>query len=219
MEGVNRMKGFVQGLYTLCEWIMRLAILNILWVIFTLVGGVVLGLFPSTISLFEIARKYQKGEWDTPIFSHFFSAYKKNFLKGNRLGLILITAGTVLFIDWHLFSAMNGLPFQVLAALVVVLAILYVIVLLHIFPIYVLHEFTIMQCIKYACVLGVYRPLSTIGIGMGGILLYLIFSTFQPVLFFFGASLTSMVIMWISGNTIINMKKKSTHSFSADKAV
>lgn len=213
------MKGLLQGLYALSEWIMRLAILNILWAFFSLIGGVVLGLFPATISMFEVEKKWLKGEFNLPIFRYFWLTYKKNFLRGNFLGLLLVLVGVIFFIDFNYFSGHHSFIFRIFTGVIMVLFIFYALLFLYVFPIYVLHEISILQCIKYASLLGFYRPLSTIGILLGNILLYLLYSTFPPVLFFFGASLTSFMVMWVSWNTIINLKNISENKISIDKAV
>lgn len=202
------MKGLIQGLYTLCEWIMRLAILNVLWVVFSLLGAILLGIFPSTAALFEITRKWITGETDLPIFKYFWTAYKKYFVKANFLGTLVAITGIFLYVDFSFFSNFEGFMFKVLTALVILVSILYFILLIYVFPVLVTYEISLFQSIKFACLLGIYRPLSTIGILLGSILLYFLFSTFPPVLVFFGGSMTSLMIMWVSRSTFFKIKNK-----------
>jgi uncharacterized membrane protein YesL len=202
------MRGLIQGFYTLCEWIMRLAILNILWVLFSLLGAIVLGFFPSTISMFEITRKWLKGETDIKIWRHFWASYKKSFVKANLLGFLLVLVGIILYVDFSLFSRLDGLIFKALTAIVILMSISYGLLLIYIFPIFVTFEIRLFQSIKFAFLLGVYRPLSTIGIVLGSVLLYFIFSTLPPVLVLFGGSITSFMIMWVSRSTLFQIKNK-----------
>ncbi|MDN3019093.1 YesL family protein [Paenibacillus sp. BSR1-1] len=202
------MKGLLQGLYTLCEWVMRLTILNILWVVFSLMGAILLGFFPATAAMFEITRKWLKGETDIPIFKYFWAAYKKYFVKANLLGTVVAITGIFLYIDFSFFSSLEGFAFKVLTALVMLVSIIYFVLLIYIFPVFVTYEINLFQTIKFACLLGVYRPLSTIGILLGSILLYFLFSTFTPVLVFFGGSLTSIMMMWVSRSTFFKIKNK-----------
>ncbi|NHM32299.1 YesL family protein [Neobacillus terrae] len=202
------MKGLIQGLYTLCEWIMRLAILNVLWVLFSLLGAIALGFFPSTTAMFEITRKWLKGELDIPIFRHFWAAYKKYFVKANLMGILVVLIGIFLYVDFSFFSSFESLAFKVFTALVVLVSIVYCFLLIYVFPVFVSYEISIFHAIKFACLLGVYRPLSTIGILLGSILLYFLFSTFTPFLVFFGGSLTSIMMMWLSRSTFFKIKNK-----------
>lgn len=209
------MKGLLQGLYTLCEWIMRLAILNVLWVVFSVLGAIILGFFPSTAAMFEITRKWLKGETDLPIFKSFWAAYKKYFVKANLLGILVAIAGIFLYIDFSFFSSFESFAFKILTALVILVSIIYCILLIYIFPVLVTYEISLLQSIKFACLLGVYRPLSTIAILLASILLYFLFSAFSPVLVFFGGSMTSMMMMWVSRTTFFKIKNK----YSSEKTV
>ena len=58
-------------LLNFCEWIWRFMILNFLWVVFVIAGGVVLGIMPSTVATFYILRKWVQGNFDIPIFKTF----------------------------------------------------------------------------------------------------------------------------------------------------
>ena len=59
------------GLNRFCTWVMRLAYLNVLWILFSLAGLVVFGLMPATAAMFTVAREWAKGNTDAPVFSVF----------------------------------------------------------------------------------------------------------------------------------------------------
>ncbi len=204
------MKGLVQGLYTVCEWIMRLAYLNILWMFFSLLGVVIVGVFPSTIAMFEVIKKWLNGEWDIPIFKYFWTSYKKSFIKANLLGALLLLIGIILFIDFNFFAKFDHLVMKFLASITIVMFIIFSILLIYIFPVFVYYEISIFQCIKFACTLGISRPLSTIGVVIATLLLYYIFSSFPFMLILFGGSLISIIIMWITKNTLNDIRAKFT---------
>ncbi|WP_045514978.1 DUF624 domain-containing protein [Neobacillus niacini] len=48
----------------ICQWITRLAYINLLWLFFMSVGLFVFGAAPSTAAMFTIMRKWIKGETD-----------------------------------------------------------------------------------------------------------------------------------------------------------
>lgn len=41
----------MRGLYTVTEWIYRFAIVNLLWILFTIAGLVIFGFFPATLRI------------------------------------------------------------------------------------------------------------------------------------------------------------------------
>src|SRR5690348_5869169 len=87
------------NLYKYCDWIMKFGYLNLLWVLFTLTGLVIFGFVPATISLFTITRAWIRGNTDIPIWSTFLKVYKSEFVKSNKVGLVYLLGGYVLYID------------------------------------------------------------------------------------------------------------------------
>ncbi|MFA9556724.1 DUF624 domain-containing protein [Evansella sp. AB-rgal1] len=51
-------KGLIGNLYRVSEWLIRLAYINILWMLFTIVGLIILGIAPATATVFTIIRKW-----------------------------------------------------------------------------------------------------------------------------------------------------------------
>lgn len=75
------------GFYRFCEWVMRLAYLNLLWIGFSLAGAVVFGLAPATAAMFAVTRQWVMGNTDIPVFQTFFQTFKKEWAKSSVLGL------------------------------------------------------------------------------------------------------------------------------------
>ena len=70
---MNPTSGFI---YNVLEWITRFAYLNLLWILFSLAGGVIFGFFPATIAMFAIAREWLKGNRNTN-FNTFWKHYRE----------------------------------------------------------------------------------------------------------------------------------------------
>src|SRR5690625_6125259 len=87
------------SLYKTLEWITRFAYINLLWIFFTIIGGVLLGFFPATTAMFAIIRDWLQGNNDDPLFIGFWQYYKKEFWKGNRLGAFIVLLVVFLTID------------------------------------------------------------------------------------------------------------------------
>ena len=84
-------------IFNFCSWIWKFALLNFLWSIGVLFGGVVLGIMPSTVATFHILRKWVQGDLEINIFETFKNTYKQEFLNSNKCGAIFL--GIFLFIS------------------------------------------------------------------------------------------------------------------------
>lgn len=67
------------ALYAGCEAVVKIAWLNGLWLLFTLLGGVLFGWAPSTAAMCAVIRKWLMGHKDVPVFALFLDTYKKSF--------------------------------------------------------------------------------------------------------------------------------------------
>src|SRR5699024_2801656 len=91
--------GITGRLFRLCEVVMRLAYVNLLWVLFTALGLGLFGIFPATVALFTVTRKWVMGDHDIPIFSTFWHTYRKEFFKSTLFGFILFVIGYIIYVD------------------------------------------------------------------------------------------------------------------------
>ncbi|WP_054752406.1 DUF624 domain-containing protein [Piscibacillus salipiscarius] len=93
------MKQFIQSIYQLTNWIMSLVYMNLLWAVFTLLGGVVLGILPSTVTLYAISKKWIQGDYNFKLHQEFWKHYKYVFLTSNKLILIVLPLILIAFIN------------------------------------------------------------------------------------------------------------------------
>ncbi|WP_239256403.1 YesL family protein [Listeria ilorinensis] len=92
------------------DWIIRIVWTNIIWVVLTLMGGIILGLMPATVALFTVTRKWTRGDLDAPIWRLAFQTYKQVFWSANLAGLIFLGLTAFLYIDLRIvFTMMHGL--------------------------------------------------------------------------------------------------------------
>jgi len=144
-------------LFTGCEWIMRFAYVNLLWFLFSIAGLIIFGIFPATVALFTIVRKWLLKETDFPIWQTFLSVYLNEFKNSNRLGLILILCGTFLVFDAFFIQTLEGAFQLVLQVPLLIISAIYLMVLLYIFPVYVHYEFKLIEYLKNAFFLSIYH--------------------------------------------------------------
>jgi uncharacterized membrane protein YesL len=144
-------------LFTLCEWVMKLAYVNLLWFLFTIVGLVIFGFFPATVALFTIVRKWIVKETDLPIWRTFLTVFLKEFKSSNKLGLVFIFSGIFLAFDVFYIRTIEGVFQFILIIPLLIIAAVYLMVFLYIFPLYVHYEFKLKDYLKNAFFLSVFH--------------------------------------------------------------
>ncbi|WP_214482476.1 YesL family protein [Bacillus sp. SM2101] len=185
-------------IYTITEWITRFLLLNLYWILFSLVGLVFLGVFPATTAMFSISRKWIQGDIDIPIFKTFWSYFRSDFLKANMLGFLLIILGFGLYVDFVYVKSLNSALGIILLGSTLLLTALFIITILNLFPIYAHYELNIFQYIQRAFSIGILHPIRTIMMALGVIGIYFISSAFPGFIIFFSGSLLSYLITWIA---------------------
>lgn len=199
--------GMNSKIYSISDWIMKLAYLNLLWIGFTLLGAVLFGIFPATVSMFTITRKWLMRDMDLPIFKTFWQTYRKEFLRTNLLGLILLIMGFVLYIDLKFFQNIAQPMLQPLSYLLIILLIVYFAVVLYIFPVYVHYDFKLLEHIKYSLIMAIGKFFQTIIMMISSFILYYIFFYVPGLIPFFGGSLFSLILMWIASKSFPQMDR------------
>ncbi len=81
------MKGTGNFIYIICDWIMRLAIANLLWVSFSLLGAGVFGIFPSSVAVLALIKEWISGRRPSPI-PFVWNKYRRTFKSANVVFLI-----------------------------------------------------------------------------------------------------------------------------------
>ncbi|WP_026584049.1 YesL family protein [Bacillus sp. J33] len=195
-------------LFSVCEWIMKLAYVNLLWFFFTIAGLIVFGIMPATVSLFTIVRKWQMKETELPIWETFLSAYKKEFRKSNLLGLMLLLIGGFLILDFIFLKQIAGFLKLVLFAPLLIISGLYLITLLYIFPVYVHYDLKITDYIKNSCLVGIlHLHMTLLLIGAAASLIFLMF--YQPSFIpFFSTVSLGWILMYGGMNSFRRVSAK-----------
>lgn len=187
--------GFIAGLYRLSEWVMKLAYANILWLFFSVVGGVVFGLGPATAGLFAVSRKMVMGADEIPVFRIFWSVYRKEFKRANILFLILISMGLLLYFDHRFFLSQQGLIIDIVRYLILGLFLVYFLVLFFIFPLFVHYQMKLFHYFRSAVIFAIMQPFITILMALGCYFIYEILLFFPGLIPFFCSSLFSYLLM------------------------
>ena len=161
----NAMSGF----QTIFDWAVKLAYLNILWILFSLLGLGLFGIGPATVSMFAIIRKRLRYGTDFSMTKEFIEIYQSNFWYGNRFMLVLIPAYLFVGIDFALIRLLPSsfIIDKVVFLSVIMLSLLVVIVTCYVFAVYVHFDLAFWRNFKFAFMIAGISPLSTIMILLG----------------------------------------------------
>lgn len=179
-------------------WTTKLALLNILWIAFTLIGLGVLGVFPATAAALGVVRKWLMGDKDIHIWSTFKKVYKEEFKYANMIGWILTIIGFLFYLNFQVISSSQEEMLFVVPFIFYFLLFLYFTMVIWAFPLIVHNYASVIQQLKNALIIGISKIHITITI------MLLMFSTmffsleFPVLLVFFTFSLLALIWMWLT---------------------
>lgn len=134
MAGISSSRAY--AFFDTLAWI---ACLNVLWLVFTISGGVVFGFGPSSAAAHVLVRRRVRGD-AVPLLRNFSREYFRNFAKGNALGLPMIIVAGALALNWQYFSAAWGLFPQLAAAGVALAGLFAAAACSYVFPMFARYE-------------------------------------------------------------------------------
>jgi uncharacterized membrane protein YesL len=201
---------FIDWIYNFSQYILRAMYVNFLWLLFSLLGLVITGFFPSTIAMFTVVRKWVLGESRVPIFETFWITYKKQFLGSNLLGYSLSIIGVVIYTDLLFLQHTDNSFLKILYIPVLFLTLLYLLTLLFVFPIFVHYDVKGFQIIKNAFYISIISPLATIKMVLSLVIIGYFMITFPSLSVLFSGSVSSYFIMRIANTAFLKYERKRT---------
>lgn len=192
------------------DWFLRLVYINLLWLGFTLLGLVLFGLGPATTSMFTVMKKWVTGQEDIKIFATFWQTYKKDFFRANLLVFCLLSAGSLLYVDFLFIGYFEGGVATALSGILLLFVIVFMIILIYVFPVFVSYKLKPVQYIQYAIHFGISSPLSIVIILLSILLMYYLILLIPATLPFLSVSVISFVIMRQTQGTITKIENKYT---------
>ncbi|TCN22714.1 YesL family protein [Mesobacillus foraminis] len=177
----------------ICKMILMLVYIQVLWVVFTLLGLIIFGFGPATYAMFTVMRQWVRGNKDLPIFKTYFNAYRSGFKESLGAGLFYLACGMILYVDLIYVQS------QALKGLLMVICFLYAVSLFYIFPILVHYDWkSPVLKVKCSVLFGLsYLQYTLTLFAALGAVYYLLYHV-PGVLTFFGISIGSYMTMWMA---------------------
>lgn len=146
-------------------FMLKLAYINVLWILFTVLGLGIFGLFPATTAMFSLVHKVTNGQKKMKIFSTFWKEYKSNFFKTNGMGLIFLFVVYFLYFDF-MFLHVNSGKLQFLYPILILITVSTLLCLSFFFPVYIRFKLTFLQYFKQAFLIAITSPIEVIQLGL-----------------------------------------------------
>lgn len=194
MKKVNWSTILVKG----TEWFARLAVLNLLWLLFSLP---LFTIIPATYALFAILKLWNDGEeLDQLIFSLFKNQFIFSFKRSYHLGLPFIVIGLILIINLLFFftASSSSAWFFVFKMATIFLAFIYIFLFCYSFALSAFREERVRKTIWTAFLIMFSQPVHTLMIALSILLSTLIFDLFPALLFFFSISIIALLFLKVT---------------------
>lgn len=175
------MKNLTEKSYHIGEFLLELVQLQMYWLLFSLKGGIILGVFPATATVVQyfLYKFEEKPLEEASLYQWFNIQFKQSFKVTNQLGWISTVVLLVLRIDLQVsryFIQNKGVHFLLLFLLVLVLG-----TNLYLFPSYLRYQLTFFQYFKQAFFLFLSTIPETIAMIVGIFLLTMV-NVLLPIL-------------------------------------
>lgn len=204
--------GWTGLIYRITVWVMRLAYVNIIWILFSLAGLIIFGLFPATVGLYAVTRQWLLKDIETvPVWKTFWKAYRSEFITANFIGYVFLIFGLIIFTNLNFLQSHTSLIFLVLSFIFWFIFIIYWIMWLFLFPIFVHYELKFLQYFKQTLLIVILRPLEVILSIIGFVSIYFLFLYIPMLFLFFGMSVFAFITMWLAHRAFrkLHLKAKS----------
>ncbi len=223
--------GLMGGLHFLSVWIMRLAIINIIWfvcnlpimiisfflifaedvsVVFVLLLLLFLLapflLFPSTAALFSSVREWLIGkEEHLSLLNRFITFYKENFKSSLLAGCMITLLWMIWAVDFYYFSGEN----LIFMMIFLIMGMLLFVFTVNYFSVHAHYDMSVFTALKTALILTLGRPVLTIIIVLSsGLIGYTSLTKVLPLIPFFSISLIACISFSSFYSQFLKMKEK-----------
>lgn len=199
--------GLSGGFYKVSEWIMRIVYVNFLWMFFTLIGFVILGIMPATIAMFTLIRRWYRQE-DFPTFQTYWQVYKQEFINGNKFGIIFGIILYLLYFNLQYLSIISGTYHTIMLFGFSLASLIFVVFLLYFFPVYVHFDLSFREYLRQTLMLGLINFHMVVVMVIVISILYFLFMSVPGLAPFFSIGLPAFFIMAMAQLSFKYMEEK-----------
>ena len=203
-----------EGVVTkISEWIINMALLNLLWFLLTLLGGVLFGWAPATVAIMAVWRQQEQAMDKVQVIKAMWQQYRENFVKANAIGWIIKFFAALLVFYSFTLTHWEGIMMIFFAATFLMICVAFIIVCTFIFPVYIHYDLGFLNCFKYAFAIGLAHLHFVVIMVASLATIFWSYSVFPGLILVFFASLPSACITNLSLTVFKKIERKqSTYS-------
>ncbi|MGM0123946.1 hypothetical protein IGI37_001320 [Enterococcus sp. AZ194] len=203
---MEELKGIIKGSYVIGEKIIQAAKYQVLFIVYVLRGGIILGFFPSLAAVFYgLYQQIRKKELITrQTFSRY---YKETFKISNQLGFTALASLIFLWLDLRISATYIHLP--IIHFFLLILFVLVFGASIFIFPALCRYELTYKQYIQRVGILFFCNFIETIAIILGIYLATIVLTLFPMLLVFAAVPIFSLPLVWFGIQAMNKAEQKA----------
>ncbi|GAA0287250.1 putative membrane protein YesL [Gracilibacillus halotolerans] len=196
-------------IFKIADIIYRFVALNLIWLLFFIMGLGVLGFMPATVALFSVIRKWLMGEKDLRLFHLFFSYYKSEFIRSNILGCIYFIAFYIIYVNYAFVPYFYDEQFHIFLYIIIFsVAVIVFMSFMNLFSMMAHFEFKLLHYLKVSFGLVFFRPMNTLMQLVWFLAYYILSIQFPTIFIVIGISVFAFVLMAINYKTFITYKER-----------
>lgn len=180
------MKKLQNGIYSFFGIVSYMTQLNLQWLLFTLLGGILLGIGPATAITVRFLHDYRENRREYS-FTDFWQAYKQNFKKFSLVGWLYTAFLAVLIVNLRIVAVLVSAPW--IAPAYTLLGMVLVYLLLMSFLTYAkADDVAFRECLKTTLFMVFRYPLQALALLTTVYLFSLLFGSKSSLALIFGSS-------------------------------
>lgn len=205
----NRVKKnkFLNAVTNIGTWIANFFYLQLFWILYSVKGLLVLGIFPATFAAVQVIYKwFENMEFDFSIHETFKASYNEGFKRANIVGYISLLVVAILYVDLRISNVFIQSIFLHTMLLFFSFAVLSV--GLYLFTVMSRYEYSVKHIFKQSFFVALATPINTLAAGVALILAVALLSNFLFLAVFFGVPIILMPIVWFTYSGILAAESK-----------
>ncbi|MFB5662364.1 YesL family protein [Alteribacillus sp. HJP-4] len=176
------------------ELVLRLAYLNFLWMIFTIFGFVLFGFWPSTVAMYAVIRRWDRGNNEVKTFNIFWEVYKNEWKTSNFIGGVMLVTGLVIYINLTYILSFNGILSNAGQFALGMTLLVWFIQVLYLPAAIVYYDLKIKDYFKQVIIIFLLKPIHTCGMVFAILIVIYLIYLFPASFIFFGGSVVAYIV-------------------------
>lgn len=192
------MKNITGKIFIFSEWVMNLFLLQLYWILGSLVGGIIVGIVPSSIAMFATIRELYNSPEELNILYFFKNEYKKNFKTSLFISVLYFLSFSLSYI-YSLFLSFTTESWLAYTHILMYINLIIIFLFtLYLIPVFIHYEIENKHLVSTTIIILLNSLKWNLPMLFSLLAITLIFIKYAVVFFFFGISLPSFLIFYFT---------------------